>query len=296
MKPEISIIIPIGPGRKMEALESLKRQKIPIEIIVEKGKNPSANRNNGIKKAKAPLIAFINAHSILPEDWAIKVVNFFNSHPDIDVVGGPQLNHPREGRIGKVSGYALSSLFGSAEASMRYAPKKFIQDADERFLTSANLICRSKVAKKIKFNESLYPGEDPKFIEDSKKAGFRVAYDPKIFIFHRRRETIADFAKQIFGYGLTRPKKESLMQTAKHPSFLVPPFFTLYLALFSILSLWNSIFIIPLALYLALLIIFSVYEAIKNKDISSMFILPFIFFVIHISYGLGFIHGLLTRK
>ena len=41
-------------------------------------------------------------------------------------------------------------------------------NADEKSITSANLICKKEVFKKIEFNSKLYPGEDPRFIEDAK--------------------------------------------------------------------------------------------------------------------------------
>jgi len=295
MKPKISVIIPIGGGRKMEALKTLQKQKIPVEIIIEEGENPSKNRNNGIKKAKGDIIAFINAHSILPIDWAEKIVNFFAAHPSIDIIGGPQLTPPKESYIGKISGYALTSVFGAAEASTRYKQTTINFKANEKLITSANLACRRSVVKTVQFDESLWPGEDPKFVSDAQKAKFKIAYTPDIFIHHRRRATIAEFAKQIFNYGYTRPKKESLLETIKNPSFLIPALFVVYLGIFAILAFLGSIFLIPLLLYAFLLIIFSFYEGIKNSDLGAIAILPFIFFVIHICYGLGFIAGTIKK-
>jgi len=49
---KITAIIPLAPDRKLEILDSFKKLKNKIALIVEKGKNPSKNRNIGIKKAK----------------------------------------------------------------------------------------------------------------------------------------------------------------------------------------------------------------------------------------------------
>jgi len=290
-KKFFTVIVPQGSGRPLYCLDSLKRQEVPVNIIIEKGPNPSKNRNTGIKKAKTPLVAFINAHTILPEDWSKKVLSFFSSHKEVDVLGGPQLTYSNQSLFGKISGYALASVFGAAEASTRYRPRKLLFNADERFLTSANLVCRKEVFKKVLFNENLWPGEDPKFISDSKKAGFKVCYNPEVFVYHLRRQSIKDLSKQIFNYGHTRTKKESLLSTLKKPSFLIPSLFILYLVIFPLISHISRLFLIPLALYLLLNLAFSFLEAAKNKDLSALFILPFIFFTIHIAYGLGFIYG-----
>lgn len=293
--PILSVIIPIGHGRKMYALESLKSQEVPVEIIVQQGTNPSKNRNIGAKKAKGDILAFIDAHTILPKDWSKKIIQFFDNYNQIDMVGGPQLTLPNEKRFGKISGYALSSIFGAAKASTRYRSKKLVLDADENLLTSANLVCRKKVFDKVSYNESIYPGEDPKLIEDTKEAGFNVAYDPNMVAYHKRRENVRDFAIQIFKYGLVRPKKENLIKTFRKIHFLAPSTFIFYLILFPILSVYFPIFLLPILAYVSLMISFSFVESLRNNDLGSAIFLPFIFFVIHISYGLGFVTGMLKE-
>lgn len=289
--PELSIIVPIGKKRNFYALDSLKRQKINCEIIIELGENPSRNRNNGIRKARAPLVAFINAHSIPPDDWATKAVHFFKKYPKIDIFGGPQLTAPTEAHFGKISGYALSSIFGVADVGARYKRKSVNFNANEKDLTSANLICKKKVVEAINFDESLWPGEDPKFIADAKRAGFKAAYSPELFIYHKRRDNMRDFAQQIFRYGMARPQKESFFETLRKPFFLAPFLFVIYLAIFTILTFVNYFFLFPILLYVVLLIVFSIHECIKNNDLKAIFYLPIIFFSIHVFYGLGFIYG-----
>jgi len=292
----ISVIIPLGPRRELYALDSLKKQKEKVKIIVERGDNPSRNRNKGIRKAKTDLIAFINAHTILPDDWSERVSNFFEKHPNIDVVGGPQLTLKEQEYFGKVSGYALSSLFGSAEVSKRYTPKKLDLNANEKSVTSANLICRSSVLKKLKFDESLYPGEDPKFISECKEKGFRIAYSPSITVFHKRRSNARDLFFQIFNYGRARAKKESLFRTLKEgPLFIAPSLFIVYLSVLPFLVKIQPGILFPLFLYLSFMMFFSFYEGIKNRDSLSVLILPFLFFLIHSSYGAGFIFGKLEK-
>ena len=58
---KFSIIIPLAPERNCEVKESLKNldfNKKDYEVIIEVGKNPSLNRNNGAKKAKFKILCF----------------------------------------------------------------------------------------------------------------------------------------------------------------------------------------------------------------------------------------------
>jgi len=111
-KKDISVVVPLGYNREVLAEEGLKKNK--VSFFIEKGQNPSSNRNRGWKKAKTPLIGFINAHTILTNSWAKEVKKFFSKYPKVDIVGGPQLTQKNENFFARASGYALSSIFGTA--------------------------------------------------------------------------------------------------------------------------------------------------------------------------------------
>ena len=167
VKKRLTLIIPLGKGRSFEIEKSLKELRKKVDVIVETGQNPSANRNRGIKKAKTEFLAFVNGHSIIPNSWPEEIEKFFDNNPLVDIVGGPQLTHRKEPAFARASGYALSSLFGGGDLRHRYSKLNSPKDVDERHLTSANLICRRKVFPKVMFDEKLWPGEDPKFISDA---------------------------------------------------------------------------------------------------------------------------------
>lgn len=303
---KISIVVPLAHGRDIEGIDSINRQgkSKDIEVIKEFGDNPSANRNKGAKKAKFDYVAFINGHTILNAKWLSAVNDFFQMHPEIDIVGGPQLNPESDGFFARLSGYALSSVFGAADMSNRYKITKLDLNADEFKLCSANLICKKKVFEKVKFDEGIYPGEDPKFITDAKKAGFKIAYSPDIIVYNKKRDSFSGLIKQIFTYGKKRPQKDSFLDLLKHPVFFFPSLFFLYLVFLIFYCLISSFFhlvfnfwlLLPLVLYLGLSIISSFVESIKNKSVFSLFVLPFVFLTIHISYGTGFLTGLFGRK
>jgi hypothetical protein len=299
---KISVVIPASENSKIEALESLKLQEKKVfQIIIERGNNPSKNRNEGIKKARGDLVAFVNAHTILKENWTKKIEEFFLNYKKIDIVGGPQLTPKENSLFGKTSGVALSFIFGAANLRNRYSIKKLKIPADEEDVTSANLICKKDVFKKILFDEKIYPGEDPKFISDSKKAGMKIAYSPEIISYNKRRDSLIGLIKQMFNYGKMRPKKEKFIQIIKHPIFLIPSVFVLYLILLGILLFIQIninlliLLCVPFIVYAFLDIVFSVLGFIKIKKITSLFYFLIIYPAIHISYGMGLLRGLLIK-
>ncbi len=313
---KFSLIIPVAPERDAPIIESLKNIDYPkseFHVIVVKGKNPSENRNKGILRAKGEIIGFLDDDAIVDSRILKNVEEFFIKYPEIDIVGGPQLTPLDERGFAKISGYVLSSKFGVWKIANRYSGKKINLNVDETALTSANLFCKNKVFEKIKFDMNLFPGEDPKFIEDAKKEGFKVAYSPNIIIYHKRRPNIISFIRQIFNYGYTRPAKESFINTLKKPFFLIPSIFVLYLVLLLILAFRNItitgniigtytqintislLLLSPLFLYIILNLIFSIIGSVKNRDCGALFVLLWIFFIIHVSYGLGFFISTIKR-
>jgi len=296
-----SLIIPIAPGRKAEILKSIKElnySKDDLEIISITGTNPSINRNLGSLKSKGQILIFLDDDAILDKEYLNVLDNFLIRNKEIDIVGGVQLTPKGSGYFERSSGYALASLFGAWKLSKRYSSKSEELDSSETSITSANLVCKKEVMNKIEFDKDLFPGEDPKFILDAKKNNFKVAYNPKLIIYHKRRESISKLIKQIFLYGKVRPKLESFSSTLRKPFFFIPSLFAIYFSYIIVnrfLFRFNLLIYFPLILYIILGIIFSFYESVKNKDLSSIFILPFIFLTIHLSYGVGIIYGNLEK-
>ncbi len=316
---KFSLIIPVAPERRAEIIDSIRDLDYPeskFEVLVTRGTNPSESRNQGAKLAQGEILVFLDDDAAIPGDYLRQAEAFFKKYPKVDIVGGPQLTSRQDKGFSKISWYALSSGFGTWKVSTRYAVKKTMFNVDETAVSSANLLCRRRVLEKVCFDTGMFPGEDPKFIADAVKAGFHIAYSPTILLYHQRRPTLATFMQQIFSYGKARPRKESWRETMKMPFFFMPSLFLLYLIGACVLvavkpqiigdslaithgfrgiPALGKIIFFPLAIYAAAAVIFSIYDASRHKDFKAVFFLPFIYSVIHLSYGLGMIWGYIKK-
>lgn len=299
-----SLIIPVAPGREADIRTSIGRLDYPAsgyEVLIIRGSNPSANRNRGARQARGDILVFLDDDAAIPADYLRQAEAFFAQHPAVDIVGGPQLTSEEDRGFSKISWYALSSIFGAWKVSNRYAVRKARFNVDETAVSSANLLCRRQVLEKIAFDTRLFPGEDPKFIADARKAGYTIAYSPTILLYHHRRPTIVRLIQQIFSYGKTRPQKETLRDTLKMPFFFAPSLFLFYLLGLGCLAAvkpqlisntpTGAVVFSPLLTYVLSAIFFGIYDALKHRDIKAVFFLPFIYPVIHISYGAGMVWG-----
>ncbi len=297
-KPEFSIVIALAPWRDAEILSSIKNLDYPkrkFEVIIKKGLNVSDNRNNGALEANGQFIVFLDDDGVIEKDFLRKVDSFFKKYPKVDILGGPQLTPHDDSFFGKVSGYALGSRFATGQMFRRYTKAPLNLEANSNYTSGANLTCKKKVFEKIKFDRTFYPGDDTNFVNLAKINKLNIAYSPEIFIYHRRRPTVKSLIKQIFDYGCVRSSERISEEIFNNPSFIVPSAFLLYILILPPLSLISLLFILPLIIYILSDIVFSVYAGIKNKNLSSIPLLLLIFFIIHLSYGAGFIKGLISR-
>ncbi len=294
---KFSIVIALAPYRNAEVLNSIKDldyDKKKYEIIIEKGLNASENRNNGIKKSKGEIIAFIDDDAVVDKDLLKNAEDFFNEN-DIDIVGGPQLTPKDDDFFAKMFGEAIESFWGSYKMSKRYKKSKVNLDADELSLTSANCFVKKSVFKKISgFNTKLWPGEDPEFFSRAKDAGFKIAYSPDLIIYHRRRSDIFSLLQQHYKYGEVRLKKEWINKKNVNFVMTIPSIFALYIIFLPVMLIFSLQFIFPVLLHLIIDIIVAFYISIR-KNLFYLPFLPFVFFLIHFSYGLGMLVSLFER-
>ncbi len=295
---KFSIIIPLAPERDCEVKETVSNldfDKKNYEVIIKVGKNPSLNRNNGAKEAKGEILCFLDDDAKIEKNILKKAEEFFNKY-NIDILGGPQLTPIDDKYFAKTSGYAMADFFCTVNMSNRYKKGKLNLNADENSLTSAICFVKKNVFDKLKgFNLNLFPGEDPEFFFRAKKYGYKIAYSPDIFIYHRRRPTLNGLWKQFSNYGFTRVKKERSLNEKINFLYLLPSIFLIYILLLIPLLFISLVFIMPLLFYILIIIISGLKQIIAYNDLKAIFLLPFIYPLIHISYGYGLLRGLMRK-
>lgn len=296
--PEFSVIVPIAPGARPLVLESLHALEVGEdamalhEVLVQTGPNPSRNRNEQARLARARILAFTDDDCRVAPDWLVRAAAFFQAHPDYDVVGGPQLDAADEGVLGRASGRALASWFGSWHHCRRYKRAAPNPRATQRDLTSANLfLTRDAFDRWGPFDERLWPNEETALLARIERDGGRIAYDPSIVVFHRRRPSLPALARQCFGYGRGRAR-QSYLEGGPRPALAqaVPILFLAYLVLLTLLPLLislSALWLAPLALYATIALVVATISGLSEADPRAALLMPCAFLVIHTSYAAG---------
>jgi GT2 family glycosyltransferase len=290
----ISVIIPVESIRaKASVLNYLKTVDYPqenIEIIMSVGNWPSSQRNQAARLAKGEILYFFNRDTQLQPDVFKRMVTIINRDTAIAGVGGVDITPESNNYMQHLFGYAMGSYFAHWKMRARYVPVGKEKIACENELLLSNMAIRKSIFLETGgFNERLYPNEENELINRISKMGYKFIYSPEIKIYRDRRRNVFKFIKQFYSYGNGRLNQMNVEGVFKNIQFLLPLALLVYVI--SLFFLGNSwIFFIPLAIYLSLAVIDSIYLSLKNR--KNLIILPAVYFIMHFSYALGMLSGI----
>lgn len=244
--------------------------------------------NVGIKYSKKDIIIIFGAHAYADKDFIKNNVKALEN-PEVGCSGGP-IKTISENETGKAIACAMSSPFGVGNALFRFAQKEMFVD------TVAFGAYRREILDSIGyFDEELVRNQDDELNYRVIKAGHKILLSPKIKSVYYSRGSLSKLWKQYYQYGFWKVRvmqKHGKTASIRH---LVPMAFVLtnllgiILGLFfkPILCLWG----IEVIMYLLCDFISSF--KVSKGNVGLMKYMPLIFPILHISYGLGFIAGLL---
>ena len=294
--PTFSFIIPVKPGGFIAALsflQQLETAPYPFEILVAEGCSPSRQRNMAAGKAQGDIIYFLDDDSRVAPDCLTHVTRIMED-PEVAVVGGPSLTPPDNSLMQKIFGQALSSLFGAGAVRNRYRAVGDSRESTDKELILCNLAMRRELFLSVGgLDERLYPNEENELLDRIRNNGLKLVHEPRMAILRSQRRTLRLFIRQMFSYGRGRAQQTLIAGPGTIVGF-APLLFLCYLALLPIVP-FSYIYLVPLCVYLALDIIFTITAVVASRSLSSFF-LCFLFPLMHISNGFGLLSGLLGGK
>ncbi len=248
--------------------------------------------NRGIKLAKGEVIVRMDAHSEYPNDYLSKLVHYLYDL-NADNVGGRCITLPAKDTLpARLIAEASSNSFGIGDSQFR------LKNTEIKEVDTVPFGCyKREVFNRIGvFDEELVRNQDDEFNARLINKGGTIYLIPFVKINYYARKSIPKMIKMFFQYGYFKPLVNKKVRKPATLRQFVPLLFTLYL-FFLIASAfvgfnWFLIFLIPFLLYLLLSLIVSFKVSMRRKQIEFLFLLPGVFFLIHISYGWGYLKGI----
>lgn len=319
--PTISVVIPVlNEARSIaNCLDAVLAQDYPshlVEILVVDGgsrddtravverhrhersrirllDNPSgvipAGLNIGIRVSQGEVIARVDARAKLAPDYLSKGIRLLQESGASNV-GGP-VRATGLTYMGRALALVTESPFGMGGAAIRYRESD-CREVDTVYL---GLYPRAVLAAVGLYDEELVRDQDDELNFRLRSRGGRIIMSPELRTTYDNSPSLTRFIRQNFLYGYWKVRvaqKHPRMMSWRH---LVPPLFTLAVlggALLALASAWGgSVWAVGIGAY-ALGAAGAALAAGSRNGWRFVPILPVLFAILHVSWGLGFLVGL----
>lgn len=261
-------------------VKELSQNNRNIRLVENPGKYVSQGFNRAFKQARGQYISLIGAHSIYPQGYFGACIKEIETG-SCSVAGG-RLVHSGKSIIGQAISYCMSSKFGVGDTEFRTMRKKMYVDSvafavyDRHVFEKAGLL-----------DEDLVRNQDDELHYRLNSAGFKILMLPDLEIVYFVRNSLSGLFSQYYQYGYYKPLVFRKVRSSIRMRHIVPSLFVLYL--FSLPFLFFSIWwLLPLLIYLVCTITFSMSS---GAPLKIKIIMPIVFPILHIAYGLGFLVG-----
>lgn len=290
-KMEVIIIDGASTDKTREIIELKKKEYNFVKLFDNYQKITPISLNVGIKNARGEIVIRIDAHAYYEASYISKCVKYLNEYK-ADNVGGVWKTVPANNTfIAKAIAFALSSSFGSGNAYYRTGEAE-----KSKIVDTVPFGCyRKEIFKKIGFfNENLVRSQDWEFNLRLKKAGGKIVLIPDISITYYPKFTLKDFLIHNFrdGFWIIYPYKfVNIPFNSRH---YIPMFFICVLLLTAFLGIifHNYLpFLLIILVYSLTSFYFSAKISMHEKEPIYLFLLPLVFFIRHIGFGVGTLWG-----
>ena len=276
----------------MEEFKNADNGFYDVKIYKTNGENQACAWNVAIEHATGDIIIRVDAHSKIPRQFVSR--NVFNIQEGENIVGGGRPNicmNPNPWTETLLA--AEESLFGSSVADYRRpAAQKEYQDS------MFHAAYRREVFAEVGgFNEDLGRTEDNELHYRIRQAGYKMCCCPEIISFQHTRSTFKRMLSQKYGNGYWIGLTLGVCPKCLSYFHFIP--FVFLLTIIATLLIWAILgqpvfFAVIMAMYTMFNFVNTVGAFVIKKSANPLFLLlPFLFPILHITYGIGTLIGLI---
>jgi glycosyltransferase involved in cell wall biosynthesis len=268
--------------------------QLSISIIDNPKRIIPAALNLAIRAAHGKLIVRMDAHTLPAQDYIARSVAAYDEGRGEDIGGVIDIHPGRNNWIGRSIAVATRHPLGVGDAKYRWAKEASYADT-----VAFGTYARKTFDEIGLYDESLLVNEDYELNVRLRASGGRVWVDPAIRATYYSRPDLSSLARQYFTYGFYK-----FHMLKQYPRTLrwrqaLPPLFVLgILMLLLLAAFWNvarvALFVV-VVLYLLILILGALFEAIKQKNVVLLAGIPLAIMTMHFSWGSGFWWSLLKK-
>lgn len=263
-----------------------------IVVLDNPDRKQAAGWNVVIREAREDILIRIDAHASIPSDFVRKNVRLHEAGEQI--TGGPRpsiIDQPTPWK--ETLRLAENSMFGSSIASYR-------REVGRRYVNSMfHAAYRRSIFEEVgDFNENLGRTEDNELHYRMREAGYQFCYDPEIISYQHIRNSLSGMLKQKYGNGYWIGRTVKVCPGCLSIYHFVPFLFLVGIVVTTVLYFFHFYWLglLMWGLYWLLALVMAVMGILGEKKFHvSNLLLPILFFLLHIVYGVGTLIGLCSN-
>ncbi|HZR26246.1 MAG TPA: glycosyltransferase family 2 protein [Vicinamibacterales bacterium] len=289
---EILIVDGMSDDGTRDIVAEYARRYEGVEMLDNPAKTTPAALNRGIRRATGELIVRLDAHSVYQRDYLTRSIDALRES-GADCVGGVWVTAIRDDNwFASAVRLTLTHPFGVGNARYRLgASKPCWVDA-----VPYGCFHRDVFEKNGLYNEALDRSQDLDMWSRIRENGGRILLDPRIESTYRARGRMMDVWRYNFGNGVWVTWPMRLVGTRFRVRHLVPLAFVSALLIGGLVGfVWATAWRLTAfvaAAYLGVAVSVSLVQAARDRDLPLVLTGPLAFAVLHVSYGLGSLWGL----
>lgn len=186
--PELSIIVPtLKPKDEIESVARLEQHEFTdYEVLVQSEDSATKARNEGIRRANAEKLVFLDDDSLPVEGYLERVSDLL----DREAVVTGKIIHPRNDVIKRFTSH-------------------YDQGSRPRYVTrfwGCNAACRKEVFDDAgMWNEDIAWGHEEKELAERILNHYPIYYDPELLVYHSYADSIVDYWRKQYKLELQTP-------------------------------------------------------------------------------------------
>ncbi len=288
---DMVIALAVAPSRdRTEVIAAELADRHPIVRVVANpsGKTPSA-LNAAIGATTSEVVVRVDGHALIPSDYIRIGVETLN-RSGADNVGGIMAASGLT-LMQKAIAAAMTSKFGVGGAAFH------VGGAEGEALT-VYLGCfrRTALERVGGYDESMVRAQDWEMNHRIRETGGKVWFTPEMVVTYRPRSSLRELARQYFGYGTWRREVARRYRETISLRYLAAPVLVIGLLLGLLLILIGGLASLKLLVWIGLIPLVAYLLGVVGASVisragTSGLLLPVVFPVMHISWGLGFLFG-----
>jgi glycosyltransferase involved in cell wall biosynthesis len=270
-------------GQFQKHFPSLRLIENPDRIV-------STGLNLALKHAQGEIIVRVDGHCEIAPDYVRRCVAYLHE-AGIDGVGGP-VETIGKGRLAQSIAIAMSTPFGVGDSAFRTSKKRTLLVDTIPFPAYT----RSAIARAGSFDEELVRNQDDEYNYRLRKLGYQLLLAADLQSRYYSRDNLKSLWTQYFQYGYWKVRVFQKHPRQMRPRQFIPPVFAAGLIGSAALALFAPVgtffLVLIFGIYMLANLAASTLTA-ARRGWRHLILLPVIYTLLHFSYGLGFLVGLL---